>query len=226
MRRFLWVLAVMIVSSSLFSGTGWAEKAYVTDSFKVTFRSGPSVDNKVIRMMSSGQELDVVETQGDWSHVRITDQSGNATDGWVLSRYLMDRMPWKAKAESLEEKNRELGEKMSILDNQRKQAISDNTDLSARLAKSEATLKDLTKKYESLRQGASNYLELRKKYTSMSSSFQNNKNQLDVLSKENVKLRSSDRNRWLATGALLLLCGLLIGIVMGRQQRRRKSLYE
>lgn len=226
MRRFFWVLAVMMVSFSILSGTGWAEKAYVTDSFKITFRSGPSVDNKVVQMLSSGQEVDVVETQGDWSHVRITDKSGNVTDGWVMSRYLMDRMPWKAKAESLQEKSQGLSEKMSILDTQRKQAIADKADLSARLAKSEATLKDLTKKYDSLKQGSSNYLELKKKYTSMSASFENNKHRLDVVSRENAKLISSDRNRWMATGALVLLCGLLIGIAVGRQQRRRRSLYE
>lgn len=226
MRRFSWVLAVMTVSFSLLSSTGWAEKAYVTDSFKITFRSGPSVNNKVIQMLSSGQGVDVIETQGDWSHVHVTDKSGNVTDGWVMSRYLMERVPWKARAESLQEKNQELSQKMSILDSQRKQAVADKTDLSARLAKSQATLKDLTKKYDSLKQGASSYLELKKKYTDMSASFQKNKNRLEVLSKENVKLSSSDRNRWLATGALVLLCGLLIGVVVGKQQRRKRSLYD
>jgi SH3 domain protein len=45
------------------------------------------------------------------------------------------------------------------------------------------------------------------------------------LTKENESLKSSQRNRWFAMGALVLLCGLMIGVVVGRQQRKRKSIY-
>ena len=49
----------------------WAEKAYVTDSLKVTFRTGPSTENKIVSMLSSGQPVEVLESQEKWTHVRL-----------------------------------------------------------------------------------------------------------------------------------------------------------
>jgi SH3 domain protein len=43
------------------------------------------------------------------------------------------------------------------------------------------------------------------------------------LRKEHEQLQSSQMNRWFATGALVLLCGLLLGVMVGRQQKTRKS---
>lgn len=70
MKRILCLFGLMVLFI-LCATSSWAEKAYVTDRFKVTFRSGPSLENKVIRMLPSGQELQVLDTQGDWSHVRV-----------------------------------------------------------------------------------------------------------------------------------------------------------
>jgi len=52
---------------------GWAAKAYVTDSFEITLRTGPSNENKIIAMLFSGRPLDVLSTQGEWSRVRVLD---------------------------------------------------------------------------------------------------------------------------------------------------------
>jgi SH3 domain protein len=49
--------------------------------------------------------------------------------------------------------------------------------------------------------------------------------ELEALRNEQEQLRSSQMNRWFATGALVLLCGLLLGVMVGRQQKTRKSFY-
>ncbi|MFZ0450323.1 MAG: TIGR04211 family SH3 domain-containing protein [Desulfatiglandaceae bacterium] len=225
MRHFLWIVA-MVICFSLFPSRGWAEKAYVLDNLKITFRSGPSLDNKVIRMLSSGRSLEVLESQGDWSRVQIMDDSGNPLEGWVMTRYLMDRLPWKERAETLDKKVGELQKKLSTLDKERQVALAQKKDLAARLQKTEASLEDLKTKYENLRRGSSNYLELKTKYMDIQSSVAKSREKVDTLSQENQKLRSSERNRWFGTGALVLLSGLLIGVVMGRKQRNRKSIYD
>ena len=45
---------------------------------------------------------------------------------------------------------------------------------------------------------------------------------LRVLGEENQSLRSSERNKWFAIGALVLLCGLVFGMIVGRQQKKRR----
>jgi len=43
---------------------GSATKAYVTDTFEITLRTGPSSENRIIAMLFSGHPLDVLNTQG------------------------------------------------------------------------------------------------------------------------------------------------------------------
>jgi SH3 domain protein len=45
------------------------------------------------------------------------------------------------------------------------------------------------------------------------------------VAQENEKIRSSQVTWWFVSGALVLLCGLLVGVLIGRQQKRRKSSY-
>ncbi|OPX40450.1 MAG: hypothetical protein B1H13_07470 [Desulfobacteraceae bacterium 4484_190.3] len=67
----------------------------------------------------------------------------------------------------------------------------------------------------------------------MKSTLENNQKKLaevtgenEKLRSENEKLRSSERRRWFITGALVLICGWIIGLVMGRTRRRRRSIYD
>jgi SH3 domain protein len=62
---FLWFFGV--------AQQGWATKAYVTDSFEITLRTGPGNENKIIAMLFSGRPLDVMSTQGEWSKVRVLE---------------------------------------------------------------------------------------------------------------------------------------------------------
>src|SRR5512135_2651730 len=78
----------------------WATKAYVTDSFEITLRTGPSNENKIIAMLFSGRPLDVLNTQGEWSQVKVLDGD---KEGWVMSRYLVTRLPWEVQAKKLQE---------------------------------------------------------------------------------------------------------------------------
>ena len=53
-----------------------SQLAYVTDFQKITLRTGPSLENKIIAFLVSGQSLEVIETQDKWSLVKIVEESG------------------------------------------------------------------------------------------------------------------------------------------------------
>ena len=44
-----------------FSGVGFAETRYVTDVLKLPLRTGPSTEYKILALVESGQQLEVVE---------------------------------------------------------------------------------------------------------------------------------------------------------------------
>jgi SH3 domain protein len=226
MKKYIFVL-VMLLGVGFMEPKGWAQKAYVTDSFEVTFRSGPGTENRIISLLGSGQPLEVLATQGDWSRVRISKPHGEVEEGWILSRYLITRQPWEIQARHLKEENSRLSERLTTLEKDWGEATQHEKELGRQLNETTEALRKAKGEYASLRKESAEYLRLKAVYNTTKSALKSNNERVKTLTQENEHLRLSQRNRWFATGALVLLCGLMIGVIVGRQQRKRKSrLYE
>jgi len=218
-------LLLLFFSLSLAGTSSWAAGAYITDSFEVTIRTGPSTQNKIVSMPASGQAVKVIETQGDWSLVRLSTRDGESVEGWILNRYLITRMPWELQAAAAKEQNSALKEKLGRAEQERNELKSRETDLSGRLQTTTAALEKLRGEYEALHKGAAEYITLKRDFEDARTALEENRSRLDALSRENKELKSSQQDKWILTGAAILLCGLIIGLVMGRSQKRRRSLY-
>lgn len=224
MRRFQLILGV-ILGVCLMGQSSWASKAYVTDSFKVTLRTGPSIENKVIAMPSSGQPVEVLDSNDDWSYVRLLGHGEGNKEGWMLSRYLVTRLPWEMQAGSLKDENTRLKEKLPRIEEKLSEALRHEQNLAIRLQDKTKALHRLQNDYEALKRGAAEYLKLKAGYTETRSTLETTQKEVQRLTEENERLRSSQRNRWFAIGALVLLCGLIIGLLIGRQQKKPRSSY-
>ena len=51
---------------------------------RVNMREGPGTDRAVLEVLSLGDEVEVLEEQGDWLRVR----SAGGEDGWVAARFV------------------------------------------------------------------------------------------------------------------------------------------
>jgi SH3 domain protein len=215
----------VVVGISLLGSLSWASRAYVTDSLRITLRTGPSVENKIIGILNSGDAVEVSNTQDDWSYVRLSQSDEGEKEGWVLSRYLMDREPWILQTGNLKEENKALRERMEILETRLGEAIRKEQEISKELEKTSQNREEIKRDYERLREGAEGYLKLKAVHKAAQAELETARQEIRRLTEEQEALQSSQMNRWFATGALVLLCGLLIGVLFGRQQRRRRSLY-
>lgn len=215
------IFALCIMVSPSFA----VDDAYVTDSFKVTLRTGPSTENKIIVMLSSGQPVEILESENGWSHVRLKENNLHK-EGWILSRYLMKRMPWKDEVKSLQESNTEMKEQLPRVKRELSEAQSREKVLASELEEKSALLDKLRNEYETLKSGASSYLELKKEEAVTREALDKTREELKGLTEENRVLISSKRNIWFMSGALVLLFGLIIGLAIGRKQaKNRSSLY-
>jgi len=203
--------------------SSWAATAYVSDSFHITCRTGPSIENKVIAMPSSGQPVEVVDSQDEWTKVRIQKPDGTHVEGWVLNRYIITRVPWKAQAEALQAKNVSLREKLADTEKRLKAVSARQQDLVGQLQANSEALDQVQTEYDSLRHRAADYLKLEAAYKTNRSKLENAEARVARLTEEITELRSLKRNRWLLTGAAVVLIGLIIGMVIGRQQRKHRS---
>ena len=216
----LFLLIFCIIGQSIGS-----ERAYVTDTLRITLRTGPSTENKIIAFLSSGQLLDVMESGVDWSRVRVLENSEIKNEGWILTRYLIYRTPYKTQVDTLMNENRELKEKLAPLNEGINELQKQRENLSILYQQRQKELEKLKEEYNSLKEDSSEYLKLKAEVKATQSKLRSTENRAENLYTDNVALKNSQRNIWFATGALVLLCGLLIGFIVGRQARKRKSLY-
>ncbi|UCF84300.1 MAG: TIGR04211 family SH3 domain-containing protein [Desulfobacteraceae bacterium] len=224
MKKFRLIL-IITLGLCLMGQWSWAERAYITDSFKITLRTGPSSENKVIAMPTSGEAVEVLDSQDNWTHIRLLDRGQGTLDGWVLSRYLIDRLPWELQAGNLKAENSRIKDKLTLIQSEQGEAAGREQELTGELKKNSEALKKLQTEYESLKQGATDYLNLKKEYDTTRSKLETIQKTAQTLTADNERLRSSQRNRWFATGAAVLLIGMIIGLVLGRREKKRKSLY-
>jgi SH3 domain protein len=222
MKR-LWVFLLLFSGILGIADKGWAARAYVTDSFEITLRTGPSTGNKIIGMLSSGQSVDVARTEGEWSLVKLPDSD---KEGWVVSRYLISRLPWEIQAKALQEEVANLRAKLSQVEKELSAVSKQRQDLSAELKRKTQELEQLRKEHSELQRGAEGYLKLKALHAAAEKNLFTARNELSRVVKENEELRSSQLTRWFVSGALVLLCGLLIGVLVGRQQKKRRPFYE
>jgi len=218
-------LSMMLLAITWFFGItqqGWATKAYVIDSFEITLRTGPSNENKIIAMIFSGRPLEVLGTRGDWSQVKVLD---DGKEGWVLSRYLVTRLPWEVQAKKLQEDLVSLNAKLTRVQKEFNDESQQRQGLAAEIKRKTEELEVLSREYLELKKGAEGYLRLKTLYDAAENNMKIAQAELSKVTAENESLRSSQQNMWFLSGALVLLCGLLIGGIVGRQQKKRRSLY-
>ncbi len=205
--------------------TGWAAKAYVTDSLEITFRTGPSIDNKIITFLRSGQALEILESRKDWSRARLIGSELGHAEGWVLSRYLSTEQPWELQANSLKKENTRLEEELNRIKEQLRKTAQGEKGVLEELKGNAEALQRVQNAYGTLKREAAGFLKLKSVHEATSRTLETAKDSIQKLTKENEDLRSSQKNKWFATGALVVLCGLMIGFLMGRQHKKRKSYY-
>lgn len=222
MKLFKYII-VVILGLCLTGHLCWADKRYVTDSFKITLRTGPSVQNKIVIMLESGEPLEVLETKDDWSHVNVLRRQGESSEGWVMSRYLVVREPWQVQAGNLRQETVQLKGRLARIEKEWRETGSRGKEAADGLKQTSYKLNVLQRKYDELKSGSANYVQLKENYDSTAAALKSSQNNVERLITENEILKASQKNKWLGVGALILLCGLLIGISMGKFQKKQKQ---
>lgn len=88
------VFSVLIIFASI----SHAETVYVIDELKIGLHESASINSPIVKLVSSGTELTVVDRSNNL--VQVKDQEG--VQGWIDNKYLLDKKPGKARINELE----------------------------------------------------------------------------------------------------------------------------
>ena len=189
---------------------------YVSDILKLTLRTGPSIENKIISVIESGQMMEVIKFGDEWSQVQLP----NGKEGWVLSRYLTTNETHNIKLERLEAKHKNLMIQAAELLEENNRLKAENKRFST---ESKANQKQFVKTqadYEALKTEAAEFLTLKTNYKRAASQLTEQTAKAKQLEEELSSLEMNTYIKWFLAGSGVLIVGFLIGFSTKRQRRR------
>ena len=213
-KRFGFLGLVLILS--LLAVAADAETMYVSDILKLTLRTGPSTENKILAVIESGQQLEILETGEEWSRVKLS----NGKEGWVLSRYLTPHETNSIKLERLQIKHQNLMTQAAALLEENNQLKAENEKLETEFQEKQNRAKKALTDYKTLKTEAAGFLDLKSKYENAASQLAEKTAQVEKLEEQLSTLERSTYIKWFLSGSGVLIVGFVIGFSTKRQRRR------
>jgi len=200
------------------NGIAPAETVYVTDELRLGLREGPGSNYEIVDVARSGQVLELLNVEGRWARVRLTD----GQEGWVLERYLTRTMTGGLKLERLRAQYDSLRNQAENLREENRRLNREVQQLRTELKQNSRTAAEATEAYEALKNEASEYLQLKTRYENAARQLTEQTQQLEELNARIDALESQRTIRWLLTGAGVVLFGFIVGVSI--RKKRRSSL--
>ena len=204
---------------TFFSTAGLAETMYVSDQLKVTVRSGPGTEYKILDIAESGDPVDILERGDDWTLVKLA----NGKEGYVTTRYLVTGPTYAIRFEQLQAKHKALTQQAAALLEENTRLSQENKQFSSSLDGTEKSLKKLQGDYQELKAGSAEFLTLKAKFKQVSEQLAAQTQRANQLDKELSKVELNQYIKWFLAGSGVLLLGFIVGF-SARRGRRRPSL--
>ena len=214
LKRFRLLGLVLLLC--LFSASVYGETMYVSDILKLTLRTGPSIENKIISVIESGQMMEVIEFGNEWSQVQLS----NGKEGWVLSRYLTTNETNNIKLQRLETKHKNLMVQAAELLEENNRLKSENSRFSTEFKTNQKQLVKTQTDYKALKTEAAEFLTLKTNYKRAASQLAEQTAKAKQLEEQLSSLEMNTYIKWFLAGSGVLIVGFLIGFSTKRQRRR------
>ena len=201
-----------------------AEPAWVSDEFEIMLRSGPSTGNAILLQVSSGMQLEVLERDTETGYSRVVTPGG--TEGWVLSRYLMNEPSAREQLETLTSQLTNANSRGSSLDSQLSAIRGEYDTANRRIETLEREKAAVEQELAEIKRTAANVLGVNEQNKTLMADLSAAQIRADTLQEENRQLMSQTNRYWFMAGAVVLLFGVILGIWLPRIKWNRRSRYD
>ena len=200
------------------------ESAWVSDQFEIMLRTGPSTSNAIQLMLGSGARLEVLERDAESGYSRVRTAGG--TEGWVLTRYLMGEPAAREQLEQLTGDLTNANAQGTSLTSQLNAIKGEYDTATRRIATLEGEKKSLQAELDQIKKTAANALAIDSQNQSFRQEIFDAENRISILEQENDTLKGQTNRNWFITGALVLLGGVAVGLILPHMRFQRRSRYD
>ncbi len=219
-KRIFFIIVYCIVGSLNFSSAG-AETSYVTDDFEVMLRTGPGMDNRIIKGISSGTPMSVVVEDAGRAHSQVRLDDG--TVGFVLTRFISSEPSSKIRADNLAKKLDELKSNPKGLQSKLLVLQESYDKLSQNYRKVIDDRDNIKQQLEKITLASSDAVSLSLKTDNLENENRQLILQMDDLRIQNETMKDQSDKKWFALGAVTIILGLLLGYILSRFKGRRRA---
>lgn len=213
-----------LVAGLMICGVAFGQSAWVSDEFEVTLRTGPSTSNAIELMVSSGTRLEVLEEDAEAGYSRVRTQGG--TEGWVLSRYLMNEPSAREQLQNLTTQLTDAAAEGESMGSQLVAIRNEYDSATRRIADLEGENSRLKDEVEEISAKAANTLAIDRQNQELQEKLTDAEIQVNVLEQEKDRLTGQSTRKWFITGAAVLFGGVLVGLILPKMNFRRRSRYD
>ena len=215
---------LLVLFSLLFAAAAQAQNVrYVSDKQFIPLRSGAGSDYRIIhRGIPSGTRLTIARTSADGEWAEITTEKG--TTGWIRTQYLMQDLPAQNRVDAAEKRAAEAAAKSAALSEELAALRTQSKALEGQLNSSGSELGSVTEELAQLKQISGNAIQLDIDNRRLVEESENLRSNVEMLDSENRRLQDKLESEGFLNGALAVLLGVIITLVVPRLwPKRRKS---
>jgi len=197
------------------------QSVWVSDEFEITMRRGQGNRQAIIRMLASGTRLELLEKNDEAGYSLV--RTGGGAEGWVLNRYLLRQPPARVTMPGLQAKLIQIEAQRTQLARELRELTAERGALQRKLQQSVASSDDVHQELDRVRELSNNVIQIDIDNVQLRQSLGETQAELEKARDENRRLASRSDREWFVIGALVVIFGILVGLILPRIRWRRKS---
>jgi SH3 domain protein len=175
-------------------------------------------------MLSSGTELEILERDAESGYSRVRTAGG--TEGWVLTRYLMNEPAAREQLARLTSQLSSEASRGSSLNAQLGTIRSEYEAATRRIDTLEREKSELEEELAEIKRTSANVLSINNQNKQLREQLAAEEISVATLEQENRELNSQSTRYWFMSGALVLVVGMVLGLWLPRIRWQRRSRYD
>lgn len=213
---------VIVILGALFfcPSSLWAKTMFITDRIEISLRSGTGLEYRALTLLKTGDRVEVLEGDKNWSKVKLPD----GTTGWINSRFLVDQVKMGPSVDpKIQEELRGVKETNQGLTRGKEILIQEKTSLLKEIDEAKNHIRSLQQ--EKNKRISPELDALKEKNEQLSKEAALYKNQIDHFSQKEKRQRIEEQIKWFLIGSGVLVVGLLLGWLLSRGRRTSHRYY-
>lgn len=217
MKRIAAVLLLVMTLPALAQET----ERFVSDEVFIVLHAGPGSNYRWLGKLIPGTRL--VEkrrsTDGNWAEV----ETSRGTVGWVQSEYLASEAPAQVRLPAVARQLDDAEDEAASLRAALNTAQGERDALAEELRSSNASLQEVTEELARLRQVSGSAIETAENNRRLVEEVAGMRTELDTLEADNLRLQERVQSGAFLDGALAVILGVIITLVVPRLWPKRRS---